>query len=74
VVQLCGNDPEIVVKAGRKVEGLCDAIGVCRFLALAVHKHMHEKAIMVLIFLDKKTGQSSNKSVRTLSYHQYNHS
>jgi tRNA-dihydrouridine synthase 1 len=28
VVQLCGNDPEIVVKAARKVEGLCDAIGV----------------------------------------------
>jgi len=26
VVQLSGNDPEIVVKAGRKVEGLCDAI------------------------------------------------
>ena len=29
VVQLCGNDPEVVVKAARTVQGLCDAIGVC---------------------------------------------
>lgn len=29
VVQLCGNDPEVIVKAARKVERLCDAIGVC---------------------------------------------
>lgn len=28
VVQLCGNDPELVVKAGRKIEGLCDGIGI----------------------------------------------
>jgi len=29
VVQLCGNDPDIVIKAGRQVQELCDAIGVC---------------------------------------------
>jgi tRNA-dihydrouridine synthase 1 len=28
VVQLCGNDPELVVKGGRKVIGYCDAVGV----------------------------------------------
>jgi tRNA-dihydrouridine synthase 1 len=28
VVQLYGNDPEVVVKGARKVERLCDAIGV----------------------------------------------
>ena len=27
VVQLCGNDPEMVVQGGRKVQGFCDAIG-----------------------------------------------
>ena len=27
VVQLCGNDPDTVVKGGRKVQGYCDAIG-----------------------------------------------
>ncbi|KAH7928606.1 FMN-linked oxidoreductase [Leucogyrophana mollusca] len=27
VVQLCGNDPELVVKAGKKLQGYCDAIG-----------------------------------------------
>ncbi|KAJ2919862.1 hypothetical protein MD484_g544, partial [Candolleomyces efflorescens] len=26
VVQLCGNDPELVVKAGRKIESYCDGI------------------------------------------------
>lgn len=29
VVQLYGNDPEIVVKAARTVQTSCDAIGVC---------------------------------------------
>jgi tRNA-dihydrouridine synthase 1 len=33
VVQLCGNDPEIVVKAGKQVQGLCDAIVCVRFLS-----------------------------------------
>ncbi|OCH85831.1 FMN-linked oxidoreductase [Obba rivulosa] len=28
VVQLCGNDPQLVVEAGKKVQGACDAIGV----------------------------------------------
>jgi tRNA-dihydrouridine synthase 1 len=28
VVQLCGNEPEVVVKAARVVQGLCDAVGV----------------------------------------------
>jgi tRNA-dihydrouridine synthase 1 len=28
VVQLCGNDPEIIVNAGRKLQGYCDGIGV----------------------------------------------
>ena len=28
VVQLCGNDPETVVRAARKVQTRCDAIGV----------------------------------------------
>ena len=32
VVQLCGNDPDVVVKAARQVEGLCDAIGVYKLL------------------------------------------
>lgn len=27
VAQLCGNDPEVIVKAGRKIQGFCDAIG-----------------------------------------------
>jgi tRNA-dihydrouridine synthase 1 len=27
VVQLCGNDPEIVVQAGKKIQGFCDGIG-----------------------------------------------
>lgn len=26
VVQLCGNDPEVVVQAARKVQGSCDAV------------------------------------------------
>ena len=28
VVQLCGNDPQSVVEAGKKVQGSCDAIGM----------------------------------------------
>ena len=28
VVQLCGNDPETIVRAARKVQAHCDAIGV----------------------------------------------
>lgn len=28
VVQLCGNDADGIVKAGRLVEGLCDGIGM----------------------------------------------
>lgn len=28
VVQLCGNDPETLVQAGRKLQGYCDGIGV----------------------------------------------
>ncbi|KAF9479789.1 FMN-linked oxidoreductase [Pholiota conissans] len=28
VVQLCGNDPELVVQAGKKVQGYCDAIDI----------------------------------------------
>jgi len=27
VVQLCGNDPQMVVNAGRKVQSLCTSIG-----------------------------------------------
>lgn len=27
VAQLCGNDPDIIVQAGRKLHGYCDAIG-----------------------------------------------
>lgn len=27
VVQLCGNDVEEVVRAGKKIQGYCDAIG-----------------------------------------------
>jgi tRNA-dihydrouridine synthase 1 len=27
VVQLCGNDPEIIVRAGRKLQPFCDGIG-----------------------------------------------
>lgn len=30
VVQLCGNDPEIIVQAGKKIQGLCSGI-VLRF-------------------------------------------
>lgn len=29
VVQLYGNDPDKIVRAGRKLEGSCDAIGMC---------------------------------------------
>ena len=28
VVQLCGNDPQIIVNAGRRLQSYCDAIGV----------------------------------------------
>lgn len=27
VVQLCGNDAQVIVDAGRKIQDLCDAIG-----------------------------------------------
>jgi len=27
VAQLCGNDPDLIVQAGRKLQGHCDAIG-----------------------------------------------
>jgi len=27
VAQICGNDPEVVVQAGRKLQSYCDAIG-----------------------------------------------
>jgi hypothetical protein len=27
VVQLCGNNPETIVQAGKKIQGLCDGIG-----------------------------------------------
>lgn len=27
VVQLCGNEPEIIVQAGRKLQNYCDGIG-----------------------------------------------
>lgn len=27
VAQLCGNDPELIVQAGRKLQAHCDAIG-----------------------------------------------
>jgi len=27
VAQLCGNDPEMIVQAGRRIQGYCDAIG-----------------------------------------------
>lgn len=30
VIQLCGNDPDTVVQAGRKVQAYCDAIGMVR--------------------------------------------
>lgn len=30
VIQLCGNDPDIIVEAGRKLEGYCDGIGAER--------------------------------------------
>jgi len=42
VVQLCGNDPEIVVAAGRKVEGLCDAIGMYLLLATRLIAYLKE--------------------------------
>jgi len=29
VVQLCGNDPETIVQAGKKIQGLCNGIGGC---------------------------------------------
>lgn len=28
VVQLCGNDPETVVQGGKKLQDLCDGIGL----------------------------------------------
>jgi tRNA-dihydrouridine synthase 1 len=31
VVQLCGNDPEVVVRAGKKLQMYCDGIGVYDF-------------------------------------------
>lgn len=34
VAQLCGNDPDVVVQAGRKLQAHCDAIG--KFNSLVV--------------------------------------
>jgi tRNA-dihydrouridine synthase 1 len=31
VVQLCGNDPETIVRAGRKLQTFCDGIGMCAY-------------------------------------------
>lgn len=41
VVQLCGNDPEIVLKAARTVVDRADAIGASLSLT------MHEKVLMI---------------------------
>ena len=35
VAQLWGNDPDIVVQAGRKLQGYCDAIGELKTAAAA---------------------------------------
>jgi hypothetical protein len=32
VAQLCGNDPDIIVQAGRKLQGYCDAIGELKYI------------------------------------------
>lgn len=34
VAQLCGNDPEKIVQAGRKIQGYCDAIGQTNFVCM----------------------------------------
>lgn len=40
VVQLCGNDPEVVVRAARKVVDKADAMGACSF-PICAHDHSH---------------------------------
>jgi tRNA-dihydrouridine synthase 1 len=32
VAQLCGNDPDLIVQAGRKLQAHCDAIGSSHYL------------------------------------------
>lgn len=39
IAQLCGNDPEIVVQAGRKLQPYCDAIGEGQSLKSAAYTH-----------------------------------
>jgi tRNA-dihydrouridine synthase 1 len=39
VVQLCGNDPDLVVKAGRKIESYCDGIGICHLSRRPIIDH-----------------------------------
>jgi tRNA-dihydrouridine synthase len=43
VVQLCGNDPELVVRAGRKIQSCCDAIGEVFFLKISYKVLMEEQ-------------------------------
>ncbi len=70
VAQLCGNDSETVVKAGRKIQNFCDAIGKFIFAiigktiltqklqisTLAVLNSPHKKGISALIYWGRKTG------------------
>lgn len=37
VVQLCGDDPEPLVQAGRKLQAYCDGIGACFVCILPYH-------------------------------------
>lgn len=37
VAQLCGNNPETIVQAGRKLQSYCDAIGECCYLSFVAH-------------------------------------
>ena len=37
VAQLCGNDPDIVVQAGRKLQGYCDAIGELIYIYIHIY-------------------------------------
>ena len=43
IVQLCGDDPDTIVSAGRKLQPFCDGIGVCRFPPTKLTFNLNQK-------------------------------
>ena len=57
VVQLCGNDPELVVKAARKVQSQCDAIGITIYSWTSYHF-----GLIVVSILNRPQSRLSSRS------------